>query len=74
LADNGYKWLGLPHGFPPYATVANFYYAAIKSGHWEKLSAALVEKYVLPLDEKQNQTTFLPFGTQAAWPPARSNT
>jgi len=35
LVDNGCKWRNLPHDFPPYTTVANFYYAAIKSGPWE---------------------------------------
>jgi len=44
LADNGCKRRNLPHGFPPYATAADFYYAAIKSGLWEKIRAALVEK------------------------------
>ncbi len=44
LVDNGCKWRNLPHDFPPYTTVANFYYAAIKRGLWEKILAALVEK------------------------------
>jgi len=44
MVDNGCKWRNLPHDFPPYTTVANFYYAAIKSGLWEKIQAALVEK------------------------------
>ena len=34
----------LPHDFPPYTTVANFYYAAIRSGLWVKIRAALVER------------------------------
>ena len=42
--DNGCKWRNLPHDFPPYTTVANFYYAAIRSGLWEKILAALVER------------------------------
>lgn len=42
--DNGCKWRNLPHDFPPYTTVANFYYAAIRSGLWEKIRAALVER------------------------------
>lgn len=42
LVDNGCKWRNLPHDFPPHTTVSNFYYAAIKSGLWEKLLAALV--------------------------------
>ena len=44
FVDNGCKWRNLPHGFPPYTTAANFYYAAIRSGLWEKIRAALVER------------------------------
>ncbi len=44
LVDNGCKWRNLPHDFPPYTTVANFYYAAIKSGLWEKIRTTLVGK------------------------------
>jgi len=44
LADNGCKRRNLPPGFPAYTTAANFYYAAIKSGLWEKICVALVEK------------------------------
>ena len=44
FVDYGCKWRNLPHDFPPYTTVANFYYAAIRSGLWEKIRAALVER------------------------------
>jgi len=44
FVDNGCKWRNLPRDFPPYTTVANFYYAAIRSGLWEKIRAALVER------------------------------
>lgn len=44
FVNNGCKWRNLPHDFPPYTTVANFYYAAIKSRLWKKIRAALVEK------------------------------
>ena len=44
LVDNGCKWRNLPHDFPPYTTVANFYDAANRSGLWEKIRAALVER------------------------------
>lgn len=44
FVDNSCKWRNLPHDFPPYTTVANFYYAAIQSGLWEKVRAALVER------------------------------
>lgn len=44
FVDSGCKWRNLPHDLPPYTTVANFYYAAIRSGLWEKIRAALVER------------------------------
>lgn len=44
FVENGCKWRNLPHDFPPYTTVANFYYAAIRSGLWEEIRAALVER------------------------------
>ena len=44
FVDNGCKWRNQTHDFPPYTTVANFYYAAIRSGLWEKIRAALVER------------------------------
>ena len=44
FVDKGCKWRNLPHDFPPYTTVANFYYAAIRSGLWEKILTALVER------------------------------
>ena len=44
FVDNGCKWRNLPHDFPPCTTVANFYYAAIRSGLWKKIRAALVER------------------------------
>ena len=44
FVDNGCKWRNLPHDFPPYTTVSNFYYATIRSGLWEKICAALVER------------------------------
>ena len=44
FVDNGCKWRNLSHDFPPYTTVSNFYYAAIRSELWEKIRAALVEQ------------------------------
>jgi len=55
LVENGCKWRNSPHDFPRYTTVANFYYAAIKSGLWENIRAALVEKCGLPPVEKLHQ-------------------
>ena len=44
FVDNGCKWRNLPHDFPAYTTVGNFYYGAIRSGLWEKIRTALVER------------------------------
>ena len=52
FVDNGCKWRNLPHDFPPYTTVANFYYAAIRSELWEKIRAALVERVRTDAEQK----------------------
>ena len=44
FVDNGCNWRNLPHDCPPHTPVSNFYYAAIRSGLWEKIRAALVEQ------------------------------
>ena len=44
LLDNGCKWRGLPHDYPPYSTVHTFYRRARLSGLWEKVLKAVVEK------------------------------
>ena len=44
LIDNGCKWRSLPHDYPPWSTVHSFYFRARKSGLWEKVQQAVVEK------------------------------
>jgi len=44
LVDNGCKWRGIPHDYPPHDTVWSFYRRARKSGLWEKIMDALVRK------------------------------
>ena len=44
FVNNGCKWRNLPHDFPPYTIVSNFYHAAIRSGLWERICTALVER------------------------------
>lgn len=56
LVENGCKWRNLPHDFPPYTTVSNFYHAAVKSGLWEKLLAALVAQTREQADKKAQPT------------------
>ena len=44
LVDSGCKWRQLPHDFPPYTTVYNFYRKAVKEGIWERILKKLVKK------------------------------
>ena len=44
LVDSGCKWRHLPHDFPPYTTVLNFYRKAVREGIWEKILEVLVKK------------------------------
>lgn len=44
LVDSGCKWRQLPHDFPPYTTVLNFYRKAVREGLWDKILKILVQK------------------------------
>ena len=44
LVDSGCKWRQLPHDFPPYTTVLNFYRKAVREGLWDKILKMLVRK------------------------------
>ena len=44
LVDSGCKWRQLPHDFPPYSTVHNFYRRARINGLWDKILKHLVKK------------------------------
>ena len=55
LVENGCKCRNLPHDFPPYTTVSNFYHAAVKSGLWEKLLAALVAQTREQADKRSKE-------------------
>jgi putative transposase len=41
LVDNGCKWRALPHDFPNWSTVKSFYYRAVESGTWERVTRFL---------------------------------
>ena len=42
---NGCKWEDLPHDFPPYQTVYEYYNAWIKNGLWESLHEKIVRDF-----------------------------
>ena len=44
LVDSGCKWRQVPHDFPPYTTVLNFYRKAVREGLWDKILKMLVQK------------------------------
>jgi len=41
LSRTGCQWRALPHDFPPWATVAYYYYQFRKDGVWQKMHDAL---------------------------------
>jgi putative transposase len=44
LVDSGCKWRQLPHDFPPYTTVSNFYHNAVDKKILDKILELLVKK------------------------------
>lgn len=44
LVNSGCKWRQLPHDFPPYTTVSNFYRNAVGKGIWDNILNLLVTK------------------------------
>ena len=43
-ADNGVKWRALPHDFPPWQTVYDYYRRWVKTGLWEQINIKLAKK------------------------------
>jgi transposase len=44
LLDNGSKWRAMPHDFPPWPTVYDYYRRWVKTGLWEMLNQKLAQK------------------------------
>ncbi len=42
-ADNGIKWRALPHDFPCWSTVYDYYRRWVKTGVWEQINTKLVK-------------------------------
>ncbi len=57
LGDSGCKWRQLPHDFPPYTTVLNFYRKAVREGLWDKILKMLVQK-TRKTNEKNDNPTY----------------
>ena len=57
LVDSGCKWRQLPHDFPPYSTVHNFYRRARINGLWDKILKHLVKKREQMPDARRVQAT-----------------
>lgn len=56
LVDSGCKWRQLPHDFPPYTTVLNFYRKAVREGLWDKILKMLVQKTRETSGKSENPT------------------
>lgn len=56
LVDSGCKWRQLPHDFPPYTTVFNFYRKAVRERLWDKILKMLVQKTRETSGKSENPT------------------
>jgi putative transposase len=54
LVDSGCKWRQLPHDFPPYTTVSNFYHSFIDKKIWNKILELLVKKTRIAASRTEN--------------------
>ena len=59
LVDSGCNWRQLPHDFPPYTTVLNFYKKAVWEGLWDKILKMLVQKTRETSGKSENPTCAL---------------
>ncbi len=64
LVDSGCKWRQLPHDFPPYTTVLNFYRKAVREGLWDKILKMLVRK-TSEANEKSGKPTYALIDSQS---------
>jgi transposase len=44
LLDNGIKWRAMPHDFPPWQTVYDYYRRWVRTGRWEKINQVLAQE------------------------------
>ena len=44
VSDNGIKWRAMPHDFPPWQTVYDYYRRWVKTGLWEKINQTLAQQ------------------------------
>jgi putative transposase len=56
VVKTGCQWRQLPHDFPPYTTIWNFYRRARIKGLWDKILAELVKKSRVAAGRSQTPT------------------
>ena len=55
VVKTGCQWRALPHDYPPYSTVYNFYSRAKQKGTWEKIMQFLVKETRIKSDRTAEQ-------------------
>ena len=63
-ADNGIKWRALPHDFPNWSTVYDYYRRWVKTGVWEQINIKLV-KLVRLTEGKQEEPSLTIIDSQS---------
>jgi transposase len=44
VLDNGIKWRAMPHDFPPWQTVYDYYRRWVLTGRWEQINRSLAQQ------------------------------
>lgn len=64
VLDNGIKWRALPHDFPPWQTVYDYYRRWVRTGLWEKLNQTLAQK-VREAEGRETQPSLILIDSQS---------
>lgn len=63
-ADNGIKWRAMPHDFPSWSTVYDYYRRWVRNGVWEKINQQLV-KLVRRVEGRDEQPSLIIIDSQS---------
>lgn len=63
-ADKGIKWRAMPHDFPAWSTVYDYYSRWVRIGVWEKINGQLV-KLVRRIEGRDEQPSLIIIDSQS---------
>lgn len=64
VLDNGIKWRGMPHDFPPWQTVYDYYRRWVRTNLWTKINQILAQQ-VRQAQERDPQPSLILIDSQS---------